>query len=218
MLAVWGLCHADRVLGDAAPVCCLEDPGRFYLDLQPAKPARTYWSQPECCSLVLAVGCRFEDVATALENPFESPRRSDDLREVVRVGRVLQDYTGVGTGIVRGPAVAQDDQFARPCELRNLARHQAAKSDFFAGLQLQVRIDRFRGRELREALEFLGATPLLFFVVLCSACSRAQARRRHSSEPAASRISRRRFSRFLVETVEIVRPAAITGTSSRWKV
>ncbi|MEW8688339.1 MAG: hypothetical protein AB2556_21210 [Candidatus Thiodiazotropha sp.] len=68
---------------------------------------------------------------------------------------------------MRGPAVAQDDPFARPCEFRNIARHQAAKSvfDFFPGLQLQVRIDRFRARELREALDFLGATPLLFFVV-----------------------------------------------------
>ena len=52
----------------------------------------------------------------------------------------------------------------------------------------------------------------------CSASSRAKARRRQSSAFAESRICWRRFSRFLVESVEISRPCAISGTSWRRKV
>ena len=51
----------------------------------------------------------------------------------------------------------------------------------------------------------------------CSASSRAQARRRQSSAFAESRICWRRFSRFLVESVEIARSCAISGTSWRRK-
>ena len=52
----------------------------------------------------------------------------------------------------------------------------------------------------------------------CSASSQAQTRRRQSSAFAESRICWRRFSRFLVESVEIARSCAISGTSSRRKV
>ena len=52
----------------------------------------------------------------------------------------------------------------------------------------------------------------------CSDSSRAQARRRQSSAFAESRICWRRFSRFLVESVEIARSCAISGTSWRQKV
>ena len=51
----------------------------------------------------------------------------------------------------------------------------------------------------------------------CSASSWAQARRCQPLAFAESRMCWRRFSRFLVKSIEIAQPCAISGTSWRWK-